>query len=196
MLGCAWCGEPILLSGRKGLEQARTGRGYCCEDHKRQWVSRASSERMARTNRIHASERMRNNNPMRDDAARERMCASMKGRAPKVRAGNGCATVPQLAVSKAIGWPIEVAIKTGKGRSSGFPSCYKVDVGNDTLRIAIEVDGGSHNTIKRKLEDKKKDDFLASLGWTVLRFTNKQCNENLPSVIATIMEVIHAVDTL
>ena len=39
--------------------------------------------------------------------------------------------------------------------------------------IVIECDGPSHHAMKVKASDKKRDAKLNSLGWTVLRFSNK-----------------------
>jgi very-short-patch-repair endonuclease len=67
-------------------------------------------------------------------------------------------------------WIPEFSISLGK-RQPGFPTCYKVDLGNPGLKIAIEVDGNTHHS--RKTVDEKKDKKLVSLGWIVLRFWNK-----------------------
>ncbi len=32
-------------------------------------------------------------------------------------------------------------------RGSGYPTCYKLDIGHQELRIGIEMDGPSHGTI-------------------------------------------------
>jgi len=43
--------------------------------------------------------------------------------------------------------------------------------------LAIEIDGNSHCLLSRQAQDRKKENFLKSLGWTVLRFTNQQVIE-------------------
>ncbi len=55
----------------------------------------------------------------------------------------------------------------------GFPTCFKIDLACPARKIAIECDGSSHNGLKAKERDKRKDDFLRSVGWTVLRLWNK-----------------------
>jgi very-short-patch-repair endonuclease len=57
---------------------------------------------------------------------------------------------------------------------SGYPTHYKVDVAFPKKKLAVELDGASHNTIARQEQDAKKTNFLASLGWTVLRYANKR----------------------
>jgi len=45
---------------------------------------------------------------------------------------------------------MEVAIPTKMNRSDRlYPTCYKVDVGNVHLKIAIEVDGPSHCALEK-----------------------------------------------
>jgi hypothetical protein len=81
-------------------------------------------------------------------------------------------TVPQKAMLDALGpsWEPELSLSLGR-RTPGYPSHYKLDLGNAALRVGIEVDGNCHYS--RKSLDEKKDAKLASLGWTVLRFWNK-----------------------
>lgn len=51
---------------------------------------------------------------------------------------------------------------------------YKIDLANPDLKIAIEVDGPSHGSMKVKLADRKKVAWLEELGWKVLRFKNSE----------------------
>ena len=83
---------------------------------------------------------------------------------------------------------MELAIPTRKPRGSGYPTCYKVDIGNETLRVAIEVDGQSHYS--RRSLDAKKDKLLRGLGWTVLRFSNKQVTERLAECVLMVTSTI------
>ena len=113
--------------------------------------------------------------PMKNQSTRDKVSSVLKAmnHKPSVRGGNGKGmTVPQqLMIDVLAGnWIAEFSISLGK-RQQGFPTCYKVDIGHPGLKIAIEVDGNSHYS--RKEKDKKKDVKLASLGWTVLRFWNK-----------------------
>ncbi|WP_370638500.1 endonuclease domain-containing protein [Deinococcus sp. 23YEL01] len=39
--------------------------------------------------------------------------------------------------------------------------------------VAVELDGSSHSSRSRQAQDQKKDALLRSLGWTVLRWSNK-----------------------
>ncbi len=192
-LPCAECKVDVLLIGRSGLEQARRGRGYCSTTCRDAYVSRLSAERMARTNRAHASARMKANNPMARPEIREKMSATLRaiGHRPPVIMGNGRGpTVPQNRLAEALGWPIEVAIRTGAKKGRGVATCFKVDIASEPHKIAIEVDGGSHGLLSRQAEDRAKESILASLGWTVLRFSNLAVMDRLEECVQTVMSTI------
>src|SRR5882672_2699191 len=91
---------------------------------------------------------------------------------PSVRGGNGHPMTEAQAALKAVmsgNWTAEYALSLGRLKP-GYPTNYKIDLANEGLKIAIEVDGHSHRS--RKHLDQKKDEMLISLGWTVLRFWN------------------------
>lgn len=51
---------------------------------------------------------------------------------------------------------------------------FFVDFANPQMKIAIECDGKNwHDPVK----DAKRDAALLDIGWTVFRFTGKECNE-------------------
>jgi len=83
--------------------------------------------------------------------------------------------LPQLALLHALGdgWVAEYAIKTNAGHRNGtYPNCYKADIANPEMMIAIELDGGSHSSLERQGQDQKKVIFLVGLGWSVYRVSN------------------------
>lgn len=98
---------------------------------------------------------------------------------PTVRGGNGTGpTHAELILLEMLpGSKNNYPIKTKMGTGTGYPTCYKVDVAVPALKLAIEADGNSHNVTSRKEQDAKKDSFLRGIGWTVLRFKNKQIVE-------------------
>jgi hypothetical protein len=149
--------------------------------------STLSSVTMARTNRRDASPRMKARNPMKRDEYREKMRATLHriGHRPRVQGGNGRGpTAAETAIATALGWDIGVVVATKMGRESGYPTHYKLDVANPTLKVAIEVDGQSHGLLVRQEQDRKKEAFLSGLGWTVLRVSNREALEELPSTIS------------
>ena len=133
---------------------------------------------MAETNRKHASERMRRNNPMRNEESRRKMSNTLKaiGHKPNQRGGNGNPpTTPQALLASILQWPTEVVITPSDGKR---PYHYRVDIGNTALMIAVEVDGASHSSQVRQESDRRKDSRLRSLGWKVFRFSNLEVMEH------------------
>lgn len=122
-------------------------------------------------------ERIRTLNPMvgeGSDAVRRKCSEVLRamGYAPKVRGGNGHPlTAPQAILLAALGppWVAEHAVSLGP-RQAGYPTSYKLDLADPARKVGVEVDGHSHRS--RRALDRKKDEKLASLGWTVLRIWN------------------------
>jgi very-short-patch-repair endonuclease len=76
---------------------------------------------------------------------------------------------------------VAIGMKTARAKS-GFkdlPKCYKVDLGDEQIRLAVEVDGRGHLRPSIQKKDAKKTQALEWLGWTVLRFTNEEVDRDL-----------------
>jgi hypothetical protein len=152
-----------------------------------------SAKVMAETNRRYASQRMRANNPMHNPASKAKMMTTLRamGWMPPVQGGNGKPLpVAQMLLASALGWEMEVAVPTKQPRGSGYPTCYKIDIGNKTLRVGVEVDGASHFSLERQLQDRKKEELLQSLGWKVLRFSNEDVIRNLTNCVQAVRSSI------
>jgi hypothetical protein len=176
-LPCCNCGAMVEARGSRALGLATKGRAYCDATCLESETRRRCSETMSRTNRVHASSRMRERNPMRSPEARARMSRTLRlvGHEPKLRGGNGHGpTREERLLAEALGWQTNVIVRTLMPRGSGYPAHYKVDVGCPVRKVAIEVDGGSHGSLKVQGWDAKKAALLRSYGWTVLRFTNAE----------------------
>ncbi|MFC7063973.1 endonuclease domain-containing protein [Halobacillus seohaensis] len=66
---------------------------------------------------------------------------------------------------------------------------YRIDLAFPGRMIAIEADGKAyHSTPAQKAHDRKKDRYLRSKGWTVLRFSGSRIHRNLPSVVRRISD--------
>jgi very-short-patch-repair endonuclease len=61
-----------------------------------------------------------------------------------------------------------------RGVFSALPNAYKVDLADPERHLAIEIDGGSHKSLRVQEIDRKKTNALSCLGWSVLRFTNEE----------------------
>tara|TARA_R110000868_G_scaffold13559_2_gene63090 strand:+ start:513 stop:1031 length:519 start_codon:yes stop_codon:yes gene_type:complete len=154
-------------------------------------MRKTSSERMAKTNRIYASERMTLRNPAKRPEVAAKISQTKKGRVFLNRGGNGKLTKPQLMLAEALQFPMEHPIKTASVRAL-FPLiayAYKADIAFIPLKLAIEIDGSSHSG-KKLILDQKKTDVLNALGWTVLRFSNEEVTENLEECVKTVLSTI------
>ncbi len=53
-------------------------------------------------------------------------------------------------------------------------------------KLIIEIDGGYHQEATQRTEDKTRQNWLESMGYKVLRFTNEDIFHDIESVITTI----------
>jgi len=65
---------------------------------------------------------------------------------------------------------------------------YIADFASHSHRLVIEVDGESHDFVPQQSVDKRRDDWFASRGYRVLRFTNDDALKNLEGVVLAIAE--------
>lgn len=65
---------------------------------------------------------------------------------------------------------------------------YIVDFYIKKLGIVIEIDGVSHN--EKLVEDKKRHEYLKSLGLKVVRYTDKDVKFNLDVVLLDLEQLI------
>ena len=69
---------------------------------------------------------------------------------------------------------------------------YIVDFIARKLKLIIEIDGYSHNF--KGAEDRKRQDYLESLGYTILRFSEGRVVYNLDHVVAEIQYAIECIE--
>ena len=207
---CAYCGESFTHKSH-GKKSAKIR--FCSQSCSAKWRVRqpeiilsSRSEQKIEKLRVSTtkqmldpvlrkmhSDRMKLNNPMQMPGIIEKVSAKLKGRAFKNRGGNGQLTIPQLSLWRELNLPesaLEYPIATSsvKHLYQHIPGCYKSDIAIPDIFLSIEVDGMSHGTTKVKALDKLKTEVLNSLGWRVVRFTNKEILENLPMVIGIIRQ--------
>lgn len=89
-----------------------------------------------------------------------------------------------LKLLEILGWPkdylehqIQIKRVSGKFQKGEVYFLY-VDLAYPELKIAIEVDGSTHNYQKQKRIDRWKEKQLKNLGWSVLRFWNEEIDTN------------------
>jgi very-short-patch-repair endonuclease len=173
----------------------KTGRIYCSPICGINWAHQNLTKY---TQSEKGRKRKKEHNPMSRMEVREKVSTKLKeiGHKPPKRGGNGTGmTKPQKILFEELKkhnvYTIpELPIKTHQKVGSGYPTCYKVDLGFEESKIGIEVDGHSHNLIERQKQDIKKDMFLESLGWKILRFKNEEILKDLNNVVQEIMSII------
>lgn len=120
-------------------------------------------------------------NCMNSQTVRDRVSRALKarGHAPARRGGNGDLTEPQRRLLQCLGpeWIAELAVPVQLYKAQALPKHVKIDIASPQRRIAIELDGSSHRSPARRLQDARKTLFLAQNGWSVLRITNARANE-------------------
>ncbi len=67
---------------------------------------------------------------------------------------------------------------------------YIVDFYCPAAKLLIEIDGGQHYSEDGLLKDKVRDSYLTSLGFRVLRFSDRQVLRNIDGVLDTICEYL------
>jgi len=67
---------------------------------------------------------------------------------------------------------------------------YVVDFACLRARLVIEVDGGVHNVTDVALRDLKRDNWLSTQGYRVLRIDSRRIPEDLDAVMAEVVEAI------
>lgn len=137
----------------------------------------------------------------KNDETRAAAHEKLKGRTFLSRGGNGKLTKPQMHLREALGLPEDsmecvVSIIEAIGHFPSLPSHYKIDIGIPDIKLSIEVDGNSHKTKKWKFLDRRKTEILNFLGWSVLRFWNKEVLQETDRVVSEIRSTILRLRTL
>jgi type I restriction enzyme R subunit len=67
---------------------------------------------------------------------------------------------------------------------------YIADFFCHEAKLVIEIDGGVHQIPERLKHDQTRDKYLTSIGFTVIRFSNEQINNDIENVLQTIIQTI------
>jgi hypothetical protein len=171
---CAFCGLPFIPRRWMAASRAKKGGIVLMIQPEKNWDKQDCCSQSC-------AKRLRN--PMSSHQVRQAVSFRLKQirHKPIKRGGNGqLLPLAQLALLHALGdgWEAELTVRTGMDKmTSGYPTCYKIDLANQSRMIGIELDGGSHMLISRREQDAKKMAFLASCGWSVYRITNARALE-------------------
>jgi very-short-patch-repair endonuclease len=60
---------------------------------------------------------------------------------------------------------------------------YIADFASVRVRLIVEVDGGTHSSDAERAHDERRDAFLRSLSWEVIRVTNDDVYRSLDDVL-------------
>jgi very-short-patch-repair endonuclease len=69
---------------------------------------------------------------------------------------------------------------------------YIVDFVSHTAKVVIEIDGGQHFEDRQEARDARRDAYLASKGYRVLRFNNLDVVSNRDGVVSAIANAVSA----
>lgn len=69
---------------------------------------------------------------------------------------------------------------------------YIVDFVSHAAKLVVEIDGGQHFTETGERRDLRRDTFLASKGYRVLRFANHEVLTNREGVLSCIADAIQS----
>lgn len=142
---------------------------------------------------------MKLDNPMKYPEIRKKASDRQKeiNHKPIIQGGNGRgATVHQLNLYNELikydnSFEMEIIEKTGiLAKEFNSPRHYKLDIASRIHMLCIEIDGSSHNTLKIKECDKRKDNILNLKGWKVLRLSNFQIQKELQNCVQMVMSMI------
>ncbi|HTO64875.1 MAG TPA: endonuclease domain-containing protein [Bradyrhizobium sp.] len=67
---------------------------------------------------------------------------------------------------------------------------YIADFVAHSCKLVVEVDGESHDLAERLRHDSQRDQWFASQGYQVLRFTNDDVTKHLEGVVTMIAEAV------
>jgi len=146
-----------------------------------------------------SSKRMTSNNPMSSKDTRIKVSNTLKkiNHKPKIQGGNGrVATIHQLSMYNELSkidnsFVMELIEKTSPyTKDFNSPYHYKIDIASRFYKIAIEIDGSSHNSKKIKECDSRKEKLLSLKGWKVLRLSNFQIQKELTSCVKMVLSMM------
>jgi len=187
-----FCGKSCSAKWRMSREDYK--KSIYTEEHARK-LSEATKRIMAEDPErcLRSSKRMIEHNPMQSAETRAKVSLAMKNNhvlgSKVIRGGNGKGASPcEQAIFDCFPCLVLGYVQS-LGHVPGYPHHYKIDLAYPERKVGIEIDGGSHCTLERQSQDRKKEAKLSELGWTIVRFTNRQVKEDLEGVVACLQRL-------
>lgn len=155
---------------------------------RRMWAD----EKYREENRI----RMTENNPTWQEGVVEKIIQTAKESGydySHLNGGNGTESKYERMLKDALPdeWQMQfVYVTSEQDRQDGSPNHYKIDLALERVKLAVEVDGRSHELKDRQAQDAKKTRILNRAGWEVVRVKNADVIDNLPGVLSRISEAV------
>ena len=99
--------------------------------------------------------------------------------------GNAKRLRRELTKAEAIVWK---RLKEGRAQGLRFRRQHPIgpfiaDFASDQAKLVVEIDGDTHGTDDERAYDARREAFLQSRGWRVVRFWNVDVYSNLDGVI-------------
>jgi very-short-patch-repair endonuclease len=115
---------------------------------------------------------------------------------PKTRARARTLRREMTLAERAIWYAVRAHRLNGAGFRRQTPiGPYIVDFVSHTAKLVIEIDGGQHFEPKQAAYDARRDAFLQSKGYRVLRFNNHDVMTNRDGVLTVIASAIGEAST-
>jgi len=64
---------------------------------------------------------------------------------------------------------------------------YFADFACRETHLVVELDGATHSTAEERAHDQRREAFMSSQGWSVIRFWNADVYDNLNGVLNSIL---------
>lgn len=136
-----------------------------------------------------SAERMRRANPMWMPGIKQKALRTRKvrGFVPFLtgRGGNGKVAPTEALFHREFPewqWGAIVTAPPALRAELALPKHLKVDFAMPDRKLAVELDGHTHNSPMGRDRDRRKEAALSRLGWSVLRIKNTEMHDSLPQV--------------
>lgn len=193
---CQECGEEFVLTDPHQKTNRFCGTSCSAKWRMRvfpcQWSEEEKQQISTRIKRWYASnsetamqakERIANLRPMLKQSARIKLSKTLKGMGhkPPIQGGNGKPIpVPQMSLFNFLHkhdkawWELEYIVPTRNIRyAETMPKYFRLDIACEERKVWLEIDGVTHKGYKVKDADRRKTAAMATIGWKVLRFSNR-----------------------